>query len=222
MAPINRAGPEVFGEVPLPVARSAGEVASLLGDGGWLVDARPGAEFAAAHVPGSVNVPLEDSFGSYVGWLVPFGAPLALVAADAAALAEASTQLFRIGYERAAGHLDGGLAAWQASGREVSSYPTIEVDRLAAEIGEGIAGDVIDVRQPSEWEAGHLDGTRHLFVADVAARIDEFDRSRTTTVVCASGYRSAMAASLLDRAGVPVRLVPRHGVPRALRLRASA
>jgi rhodanese-related sulfurtransferase len=81
---------------------------------------------------------------------------------------------------------------------------------------------VVDVRQPSEWEAGHLEGTRHVFVADVPARLDEFDRDQATTVVCASGYRSAMAASLLDRAGAPVRLVSRGGVPKALRRRRSA
>jgi glyoxylase-like metal-dependent hydrolase (beta-lactamase superfamily II)/rhodanese-related sulfurtransferase len=222
MAPINRAGPAVFGDVPIPVARSADDTASLLVDGGWLVDARSGAEFAAAHVPGSLNIPLEASFGSYVGWLVPFGAPIALLVPDRAALAEASTQLFRIGYERLEGHVEGGLPAWQASGRATSSYPTVEVDRLAAEVDQGVAGDVVDVRQASEWDAGHLDGSRHVFVGDLPGRIDEFDPARTATLVCASGYRSAMAASLLDRAGVPVRLVPRHGVPRALRLRRSA
>ncbi len=222
MAPINRAGPTVFGDVPIPPAWSTDDAASLLADGGWLVDARPGAEFAAAHVPGSLNVPLEASFGSYVGWLVPFGAPLALLVPHEIALAEASTQLFRIGYERVAGHVDGGLEAWRASARPTSSYSTVEVDRLAAEVDEGTAGDVVDVRQPSEWEAGHLHGSRHVFVGDLPDRLDEFDPNRITTVVCASGYRSAMAASLLDRAGVPVRLVPRHGVPRALRLRRSA
>jgi hydroxyacylglutathione hydrolase len=79
------------------------------------------------------------------------------------------------------------------------------------------------VRQRSEWDAGHLDASRHVFVGDVPGRIDEFDRGTTTTLICASGYRSAMAASVLDGAGIPVRLVPRSGVPRALKmLRPSA
>jgi glyoxylase-like metal-dependent hydrolase (beta-lactamase superfamily II)/rhodanese-related sulfurtransferase len=223
MAAINRAGPPVFRDVPMPPPRTADEVAALLGAGAWLVDARGGESFAAGHVPGSLSIPLEETFASYVGWLIPFGARLVLLVADADALVEASTQLFRIGYEGAEGYLDGGIDAWRASGRATSEYPAIRVDRLVAELVQGEAGDVLDVRQPSEWEDGHLEGSRHVFVADVPKMLDAFDRSTTTTVVCASGYRSSMAASVLDRAGVPVRLVSSSGVPRALRmLRPSA
>ena len=93
---------------------------------------------------------------------------------------------------------------------------------LVEDIGRGEAGDVIDVRQRSEWEAGHLEGSRHVLVGDVPDRLDAFERDAVNTVVCASGYRSAMAASVLDRAGVPVRLVARGGVPRALRLLARS
>lgn len=218
MAPINRAGPAVFGEVPLPPARTAEKVATLLEAGAWIVDARDGAAFASAHVPGSLNVPLEASFASYVGWLVPFGASIVLLVPDRAALIEASTQLFRIGYDGVEGHLDGGIDAWKASGRGAARYPTIEVGRLVDELDREEAGDVVDVRQRSEWDAGHLEGSRHVFVGDLPDRLDEFDPGTTSTLVCASGYRSAMAASVLDRAGVPVRLVSRSGVPRALRM----
>ncbi len=218
MAPINRAGPAVFGDVPIPSARSAADVAAMLEAGAWLVDARDGASFAAAHVPGSLNIPLEESFASYVGWLVPFGAPLTLLVPDDEALVEASTQLFRIGYEGMQGHLDGGVDAWRDRGGEVASYPTVSVADLVREIERGEAAGVVDVRQPSEWDAGHLEHSRHVFVADVQDGLDTFDRAAPSTLVCASGYRAAMAASLLDRGGVPVRLVARSGVPRALRL----
>jgi glyoxylase-like metal-dependent hydrolase (beta-lactamase superfamily II)/rhodanese-related sulfurtransferase len=223
MAPINRAGPHVYGEVPMPAARSAEDVAALLASGAWLVDARDGASFAGAHVPGSLNVPLEESFASYVGWLVPFGAPVVLLVPDHRALIEASTQLFRIGYERLEGHLQGGIDLWRTAGLDVDSYPTLELSELVAELTRGEAGDIVDVRQSSEWSEGHLEASRHVFVGEVPDRIDEFNTDRTTTVVCASGYRSAMAASVLDGAGVPVRLVPKSGVPRALKmLRSSA
>jgi glyoxylase-like metal-dependent hydrolase (beta-lactamase superfamily II) len=223
MAPINRAGPRVYGDVPLPAARSAEHVAALLPSGAWLVDARDGESFAAAHVPGSLNVPLEESFASYVGWLVPFGAPVVLLVPDHAALVEVSTQLFRIGYESLEGHLEGGMDAWRAAGLDVVSYATVELSDLVGELARGEAGDVVDVRQRSEWDEGHLEASRHVFVGDVPGRIDEFDRSATTTLICASGYRSAMAASVLDGAGIAVRLVPRSGVPRALKmLRSSA
>lgn len=218
MAPINRAGPRVHGDVPVPPALPAGRVAALLAEGAWLIDTRPGPGFAAAHVPGSLNVPLEASFGSYVGWLVPFGSPIVLLVPDRGALIEAATQLFRIGYERLEGHLADGIDAWRAEGRALASYPTLEVDELLGELVRGQAGDVVDVRQRTEWDAGHLDGTRHVFVGDVQDRLEEFRPDTPTTIVCASGYRSSMAASLLAREGVPVRLVARSGVPRALRL----
>jgi rhodanese-related sulfurtransferase len=223
MAPINRAGPDVFGDVPLPPPMSPDDVEVLIAGGGWIVDARDGASFAEAHAPGSLNVPLEESFASYVGWLLPFGATIALLVPDDASLVEASTQLFRIGFGPVAGRLEGGIEAWRASGRELASYPTVEIGNLMAELARGDAPDVVDVRQRSEWDAGHLDGSRHVFVADVPSRVREIDRGREVTVVCASGYRSAMAASLLHRAGVPIRLVPRRGVPWALhKLRSSA
>jgi hydroxyacylglutathione hydrolase len=222
MAPINRAGPPVTGEVPLPPPRSPEQLRTLMVRGVPLVDTRPGGAFAAGHVPRSINVPLEPSFASYVGWLLPFGEPLALLVEDRGALLEASTQLFRIGIERIEGYLDGGIAAWRDSGAELSSFPAIEVRHLVDELRAGTAGHVLDVRQPTEWAAGHLEGSRHLFVSDVPDYLDELDRS-SSTIVCASGYRSAMAASLLHREGVPVRLVASGGVPDALRaLRSSS
>lgn len=215
MAPINRAGPEVLGAVPMPPPRSPEDLEARVAAGARLVDAREGAAFARAHVPGSLNVPLEDSFASYVGWLVPFGTPVVLVAPDAEARSEASTQLFRIGYE-VRGYLDGDVDAWSGSGRPTSSYPVASVADLVAEVRDE-PGRVLDVRQRGEWDAGHLPGSRHCFVGDVPARLPELVGGGEIVVACASGYRSAMAASLLHAAGARVRLVARGGVPNALR-----
>jgi glyoxylase-like metal-dependent hydrolase (beta-lactamase superfamily II)/rhodanese-related sulfurtransferase len=215
MAPINRAGPPVVGGVPTPPRIGPEELERAVAAGARVVDARPGDAFARAHVPGSLNVPLEDSFASYVGWLVPFGTPLVLIVADGDALRETTTQLFRIGYE-VPGALDGGIEAWSASGRPVSSYPVASVAELIEETRAG-GGRILDVRQRTEWDAGHLSGSRHCFVGDVPARLDELTAAGDTVVACASGHRSAMAASLLHAAGVNVRLVARGGVGSALR-----
>ena len=99
MAPINLAGPPVLGSPPRPRAMTADEVADALAAGARLVDARDGAAFAERHVAGSLNVPLEPSFASYVGWLVPFATPLVLSVPDDEALDEASVQLRRIGWD---------------------------------------------------------------------------------------------------------------------------
>jgi hydroxyacylglutathione hydrolase len=180
----------------------------------------------AAVVAGSLNVPLEPSFASYVGWLLPFATPVVLSVLDDErdddALDEASVQLRRIGWDAVLGHLEGGIDAWTASGRATRSFPILRVEQLVDELAAGEAGEILDVRQTAEWDAGHLEGSRHLFVGDLPERLDGFDPSERQTVICASGYRSSMAASLLDGAGVPVRLVARSGVPRALRSLAAS
>jgi len=230
MAPINRAGPPVLGAAPRPGAMTPDQVAHALAAGARLVDVRDGAAFAERHVAGSLNVPLEPSFPSYVGWLLPFATPVVLSVPDDErdgerdddALDEASLQLRRIGWDAVLGHLEGGIDAWTASGRATRSFPILRLEQLVDELAAGEAGEILDVRQTTEWDAGHLEGSRHLFVGDLPERLDGFNPSERQTVICASGYRSSMAASLLDGAGVPVRLVARSGVPRALRSLAAS
>lgn len=211
MAPINRAGPPVRGAVPRPPSLAPDAVERSVAAGARLVDTRDGASVAAGHVPGSLNVPLEDPFASYVGWLVPYGSPIVLIAEDPTSLAEAALQLFRIGWEPV-GHLAGGVEAWAASGRPLGSYPTVDASELAAEAAR-CPERVLDVRQRAEWEDGHLPGTRHRFVGDLPTTPTELLGPGPLTVACASGHRAAIAASALAAAGIEVRLVARGGIP---------
>jgi len=223
MAPINRAGPGPVDAVIAPAALSPAQVEQLVAAGAQVVDARGRTEFAAAHLPGSINVELDDAFASYVGWLVPFGADLVLVVPEPAgdSIREATTQLLRIGYERVLGHLADGLPAWQSSGREVRGYPLATVEELCEAIRSGANPFVVDVRQRPEWEAGHLEGSTHRFVGDLPGHEWELEGAEAW-VICRTGHRSAMAASLLDRADVSVRLVADRGVEELLRHCATA
>ncbi len=218
IAPINRAGPRVYGDVPVPPGLAPSRLGERIEAGAWVVDGRDRRAFAAAHIPGSIAIELDDSFASYVGWIVPFGAPIVLVLPEGRqeqeAALEAATQLFRIGYE-AEGYLQGGVEAWVEAGRLVRSYPVASVDELATAVGEGRAR-VLDVRQQTEWDGGHLEGSTHLFVGELDERIAEIPRDREVWTVCATGHRAAMAASLLDRNGIPVRVVTPGGVPDVL------
>jgi hydroxyacylglutathione hydrolase len=223
MAALNRQGPRVLGgyrEPPELDPEGFAARASTI-PGATIVDGRGRAAFAASHVPGSLNVELDDSFASYVGWLVPFGAPLLLVLPEPAGESsrEATTQLLRIGYERVLGSLAGGIGAWQAAGRPVSSYETTTIDQLNADLaaaaGNGtVAPTILDVRQPIEWrDDGAIPGAQRIFVADLPARLAEVPAGSEVTVLCKSGARAAIAASLLDAAGREVRLVARGGAP---------
>jgi rhodanese-related sulfurtransferase len=210
MAAINRHGPAVLGGVPTAPALDATGLKGAMARRVAVVDGRDRGAFAAGHVPGSLNVELNDSFASYVGWLVPFDAELALVLPEPAAeaLAEAVTQLLRIGYEHVAGWLEGGIEAWAHAGQSIDSYPVVGIREAAAAED---ATTVLDVRQPNEWRGGVIPGSKQIFVADLPARLAELPRDRPVTVLCASGHRSSIAASILDGAGFDVRLIARGG-----------
>jgi glyoxylase-like metal-dependent hydrolase (beta-lactamase superfamily II)/rhodanese-related sulfurtransferase len=214
MGPINRAGPALTGGVPTPVSIDPAELAGHAAAGAWVIDARPRVAFAAGHLPGALNVELGDTFAAYVGWLVPFDAPLVLVVPPPTheSAVEAITQLHRIGFDHVAGFLDGGIDAWAATGRPLATYPTTTSGEVRAAQGRGDRLELLDVRQPIEWrDEGIVPGSRRIFVADLPGRIAELPRDREITVLCKSGQRAAIAASLLDRAGIPVRLVAEGG-----------
>ncbi len=212
MPAINRAGPEVLTRVPELPALPVEDVTRRIAAGAWVVDGRDRAAFAAAHLPGSLNVELDDSFASYVGWLVPFGAPLLLVLPDPVpeAAATAVTQLLRIGYEQVAGYLAGGVPAWRTAGLPLRGYPVADATEVPP---PGAAVLVLDVRQPSELEAGTIPGSRAVFVGDLPTGLADLPPGVPVWTICASGRRAALAASLLDRAGIPVTAVTRGGVP---------
>ena len=216
MAPINRAGPTVLGRPAAPAHLDPAGFTAAVAAGARVVDGRPRAEFAAGHVPGSMNIELTDTFASYVGWFVPFGTAVAVVLPEPLeeALEEATTQLFRIGYDRISGVLAGGLAAWTASGGRVESYPTTTIEALHADALAGRDAYALDVRDPHEWrEDGIMPGAIQIPLGDLSERLASIPRDAPVTVMCKSGARASIAASLLDAAGLDVRLVARGGAP---------
>jgi rhodanese-related sulfurtransferase len=216
MAAINRAGPVVLGRPVAPPAMDAAGFRAAVAAGAHVVDARPRAEFAAGHLPGSLNIELNDSFASYVGWFVPFGAPVALVLPEPLrdALEEATVQLFRIGYDRVAGALAGGTAAWAASDGPLESFPVTTIAALHADALAGRSAYALDVRDPDEWrEDGVVPGAIRIPLGDLPDRLASLPRDAQVTVMCKSGARASIAASMLDAAGVDVRLVARGGAP---------
>jgi hydroxyacylglutathione hydrolase len=176
-------------------------VERLLGEGAVLLDVRNAAAFGAGHVPGALNIGLQGQFASWAGTLLPAEKPLVIVAEDEAGAQEAALRLSRVGVEAVAGYLEGGVAAWAASGREVATLPQITVDELRARIDEGSAVAVLDVRRPGEHASGHVPGA-HLVPLDRLSReTSGLEPSRPLAVICAGGYRSSAACSLLEQRG---------------------
>lgn len=200
MAPINLMGPTPLPGLP-PRELTVAEVRTL-GPDASIVDARPRASFAAGHIPGSLGVELSDQFGVWVGWLLPFDAPIVLVLEPVQDVREAATQLGRIGFDDVLGSL-WGLEGWQAAHEPLASFAMGDVQQLAGALDSGTPPQVLDVRAPGEWEAEPLEGAHKRYVPDLLAGPPPgIDTGRAVWVVCASGFRSAIAAGLLQRHGL--------------------
>jgi hydroxyacylglutathione hydrolase len=169
--------------------------------GAALVDLRPAREYDRMHITGSFNVGIDGPFSAWVGWVVERRRPVVLVGGSAAQQVKAQRQLLRIGYDRIAGALEGGVEAWAGAGLVVSSFETAEIEDLAGWILSAEPMTVIDTRDESEWTHGHVPGAVHLYVPDVAHHADEISREAPVAVHCASGYRAGIAASILEQAG---------------------
>jgi glyoxylase-like metal-dependent hydrolase (beta-lactamase superfamily II)/rhodanese-related sulfurtransferase len=197
---LNREGAPPLVERPKTPALSPAAFAQAAARAAVL-DVRTGAAFGAGHVGGALNIGLSGQFASWAGALLDPGRDILLVTDDAAGAEEAVTRLARVGLDRVVGYLDGGIAAWQAAGQKVATLPQISVDELAAQAEENRRFQVIDVRRAAEYAGGHVPGS----VNWPLDRLDEArigaDTSRPTAVICAGGYRSSAAASLLRAAG---------------------
>lgn len=192
---LNKAGPALDAERPMPPLLAPREFQAAAERGAVILDTRPGADFAASHVSGALNVPLDGQYASWVGTLLEPDQPLLLVAGPDR-VEEAVLRLARVGYEKVIGVLRGGIESWRAEGLPVGSAAQLPVESLAAG-----AGHVLDVRRAREWETVHLAGAKHIPLAQLPARLDELDRDAEWVVMCASGYRSSIASSVLQRGG---------------------
>jgi glyoxylase-like metal-dependent hydrolase (beta-lactamase superfamily II) len=196
----NREGPALLSEIAPPGPLDPGAVARRQDAGAVVLDTRTSAAFGAAHVPGSIHIGLDGQFASWAGTILPAGTPLVLVAEGEDRIAEASTRLARVGLENVAGYLDGGIAAWSRLGFPLSRTEQITVQELAARLEEGSCR-LIDVRRPPEWSAGHIGRAAAHPLADLVRSSAPGKAAPPLAVICAGGYRSSIAASLLERAG---------------------
>jgi glyoxylase-like metal-dependent hydrolase (beta-lactamase superfamily II)/rhodanese-related sulfurtransferase len=198
---INREGAGSLSELPEPSALTPDEVEAKQQSGAVILDARAAANYGTGHVPGSLNIGLGGQFASWAGALIAPDKPIVLVTEDDDQVAEARTRLARVGLENVAGYLDGGVLAWHDSGRRVATTEQINVDELQHRLDEGKAGQLVDVRRPAEWESGHIPQARHLPLNELPSRTSGLEKEQTVTAICAGGYRSSIATSLLEQQG---------------------
>jgi glyoxylase-like metal-dependent hydrolase (beta-lactamase superfamily II)/rhodanese-related sulfurtransferase len=191
---VNRLGPAVYGDEPPALQElTPDELEAAVGEGAVLIDVRPVVAYALGHIPGALSIALRSSFASWLGWLVPADRRLAFVVDAGQDRADLVRQALKVGYERFAGELAGGMAAWRSTGRpeartELVRDPTV------------LHGSILDVRQAGEYAAGHIPGAVHVELGSLPSQASDL-ASEDRTVMCSHGERATTAASLLERAG---------------------
>ena len=165
-----------------------------------LVDVRSAAAYLGAHLPDSLALPT-DLISAFAGWFLAPDEPIALVAEDAAQAGLAARHLARIGIDAIEGFLEPSLVAWAASGSAFATLPVVDATTVSGRIEKSARWTLLDVRGAPEVAQMKVASAQHIYVGDLAAQLDTLDRSRAYTVMCGSGARATIAASLLLRAG---------------------
>lgn len=202
-AEINRTGAPSLNELPPLFSLSPAEFLEHAKQGQVVLDVRSAADFGAGHVPGSLNIGLGGQFASWAGTLISLDAPVLIVAESEEKAKEAQVRLARVGLENVKGHLGGGIQAWRDAGFEVAAVPQITVAELKELIESDKDLQVVDVRRDSEYVSGHAPRAVTAPLANLRQSLPNLslDPSRKTAVICAGGYRSSAATSIMQPLG---------------------
>jgi rhodanese-related sulfurtransferase len=203
MGVINRAGPELV-DLSLPKPVDPDELRRRIEAGEWVVDLRNRVAFAAGHLGGTLGFELSNSFVTYLGWLHSWGAPLTLIGEDTDQIADARRELVRIGVDELDGAAVGDIGTL-CVGSELRSYRVADFADLADGLGTHSL-TVLDVRRHDEHDRSSIPGALNIPLHELVDRIDDVPDGEVW-VHCASGYRSSIAASIIDRPGRTVVLI---------------
>lgn len=193
---VNKEGPALLHTLPQPIHHERPELNALLADGGQVFDLRDRGAFAWGHVPGTINIPAsETNYTTYVGWLVDFDRPLAVILPDLDMLAAVLADLRAIGIDDVTSYFGPDVAA-----QATQPLPVMTAEELARRLTTNNIL-VLDVRGRSEYNEEHIRGALNIPLGYLPRRLDEIPNDKQVVAQCASGYRSQIAASLLQAAG---------------------
>ena len=202
MKRLNKEGPSLLGGFRTPTRMSEGALASTVANGDVVIDARPAPDYAAGFLPGTINLPLNSSFVTWAGWLIPYDTDVYLVLPEGGEtrLRELVRALALIGLDRVKGYFTSGAVS-RLPAERLSRIRQLEPRELSGMRGDRVPV-VLDVRTDAEWQDGHLPSAIHIPLGHLPGRLAELPQSHPLVVHCAAGTRSAIAASVLARAGV--------------------
>ena len=193
---VNLAGAPALASLPPLRAVTEAKLKVEVSHGAVVIDTRSAPFFGAGHFPGSLNIGLSSNlFSTWVGFLVPFGKPIALVVGSADNARKAQLELSRIGFDNVLGYVEADSLT------QMQQLSQLGVDELHFALKRGEAPRLLDVRTKGEWEAEHIDGALHIPLPSLPRHLGELPRVGPLAVICGSGYRSSIAGSLLQNAG---------------------
>ncbi len=173
---------------------------ALVNDGAQVLDTREPMHFEGGHLVGALNISLGGTYATWCGTLLDPGRPIVLVS-EPGTETEAAVRLGRIGFDNVAGYLDRGMAQLDSAPELIERTERITAGNIAAQLAGSEPPLVIDVRTTGEWEGAHIESSVNVPLSRLTDELDELGADRPTVVYCMSGYRSAIAASVLQRAG---------------------
>ncbi|MDZ4835617.1 MAG: rhodanese-like domain-containing protein [Candidatus Melainabacteria bacterium] len=199
---INRLGASPLESLSRPLPFTSEVATKELQRGAVILDVRTAAEHASGNIKGSLHIGLGGQFASWAGTLIQLGTPIILLANDQAQVDESVVRLARVGIESVIGHLQHGISSWDEADFESAQSSVISVAELKRAIDADEDLLVVDVRRSGEYDAGHVPKAINIPLAELSGRVSELPADGPMSVICASGYRSSIAKSILERAGV--------------------
>ena len=200
MEKYNLEGPPLLKGLPVPSPLAPVEFRKEMEKGAVVIDTRGPAAFGGAHIKGSLSVWLEG-LPVFAGWILDYDSPILLVLEAGQSPEQAVRYLVRAGYDRIAGYAGGGVEAWYKAGYPVGRLQILAAHELKAKMDRGEQLTVLDVRAGSEWAGGHIKGATHIYVGQVGETLNGIPREEAVAVICRSGHRAGIAASVLLRGG---------------------
>jgi hydroxyacylglutathione hydrolase len=200
MKVLNAKGAPALNGLPGRAALTLAQFDAAVRAGQLVIDLRDQVSFGDGHVPGSFGIGAGANLSTWASWVVPYDTPLVLVAARPEDVEDAIRSLIRVGLDDVRGFVGDALHGWIASGRPIAMTPQLTPLELSGQLARN-GPVVIDVRSAEEWDSGHIAGARHIMAGELADRVNDVPSSGDVALVCGSGYRSTVSASVLERAG---------------------
>ena len=168
-------------------------------EGALVLDTREADNYAKSHIPNSINIGLQGSFAPWVGEMIPDLETPILLITEVGKEEEAITRLSRVGYDNTQGYLADGMKSWEAVGKDVDTINRITAEELEQKMNQDIV--IIDVRKKSEFDSEHIEGVVNVPLNQINQHLEKFPKEQEFVLHCAGGYRSMIAASILQQRG---------------------